>query len=291
MRYSSYRPVAPLDEFVDFFWMMARGEMDRRERIFPSGTSELVINLREDEVRIYDSIHPERYRRLSGAVLSGAYSSAFTCDATQHQSMLGVHFRPGGVFPFLGAPATEVTNGHVNLADLWGSSPACLLQERLHAATTTRKRFQLLEQALLERLRRSQQRHYAIEAALRRLVPAGTGCATRDLAQDVGLSQRRFIQLFAIHVGLTPKLLGRILRFQHARALAEEAVRCSPPRLEQQPARGAVDWAQIAIACGYYDQSHFVNDFQTLAGLSPAEYIRRLRPARRLKDNHLPVVG
>jgi AraC-like DNA-binding protein len=288
MRYCTYRPVAPLDEFVDFFWMMAGGEMDRRERILPSGTSELVINLREDEVRIYDSIEPELYKRLSGTVISGTYSGVFICDATQHQSMLGVHFRPGGAFPFLGAPATELTDAHANLEDLWGSA-ARDLRPRLCETTTTRRRFQLVEEALLERLRRSQRCHYAIEVALRRFVLTGRGSSTRDVAQEVGLSQRRFIQLFAIHVGLTPKLLCRILRFQQARALAEEAERSSLAWPQQQPARAAIDWAEIAIACGYYDQSHLINDFQNLSGLSPAEYIRWLRPATRLKDNHLPL--
>jgi len=270
--------------------MIAGGGMDRRERILPSGTSELVINLREDEIRIYDSIQTERYRRLSGAVLSGTYSGVFVCDATQHQSMLGVHFRPGGAFPFVGVSAAELTDAHVNLEDLWGSSTR-LLQERLLAAATTRERFQLLEESLLERLRRFQRRHYAIGVALRRLALISGGSLTRDLAQEVGLSQRRFIQLFATHVGLTPKLLHRILRFQHARALAEAAERSSRTRPERQSLHGAIDWAEIAITCGYYDQSHFVNDFQSLSGLSPAEYIRQLRPARNLKENHLPVLG
>jgi AraC-like DNA-binding protein len=288
MRYCSHRPVAPLDEFVDFFWMISGGEMDRRERILPSGTSELVINLHDDEIRIYDSIQPE-YKRFSGAVISGTYSGVFICDATQHQSMLGVHFRPGGAFPFLGAPANELTDAHVNLEDLWGS-PARLLQEKLHAATTTRKRFLFLEEALLERLQRPQRRHHAIEIALRHFALVGTGTSTRDLAREVGLSQRRFIQLFATHVGLTPQLLRRILRFQHARALAEKTERSSPACSEIQPVRPSINWAELAIGCGYYDQSHFVNDFQNFAGSSPAQYIQQLRAATRLKDNHLPVL-
>lgn len=288
MQYCSYRPVAPLDEFVDFFWMIADGEMDRRERILPSGTSELVINLHEDQVRIYDSLQPERYKRLSGAVISGTYSGVFICDATQHQSMLGVHFRPGGALPFLGAPATELTDGHADLEDLWGLS-ARHLRERLCEAATTRKRFRLLEGALLEHLRPSHRRHYAIEVALERFGLTGRACSTRDLAREVGLSERRFIQLFGIHVGLTPKLLCRILRFQHARALAEETERTGLARSKQQPARAVIDWAEIAIACGYYDQSHFINDFQNLSGLSPTEYIRQLRPTRGIKDNHVPL--
>src|ERR1700733_7317518 len=64
---------------------------------------------------------PERYKRLSGAVLSGPYSGVCICDATQHQAMLGVPFRPDGAFPFVGAPATELTERKPWA--LWGEIP------------------------------------------------------------------------------------------------------------------------------------------------------------------------
>ena len=121
MRFSSYHPEGVLGEFVDFFWMITDGAADRRERIFPSGTSELVVNLSEDEVRIYDSVRSERYKRLSGAVFSGTYSCPFICDAKQHQSMIGVHFRPGGASPFLGTAASALADAHVNPRCRWAS--------------------------------------------------------------------------------------------------------------------------------------------------------------------------
>jgi hypothetical protein len=58
-----------------------------------------------DEIRIYDPAQLERCRRLSGVVLSGTYSRAFACDATQHTAIFGVHFKSGGAFPFLGTRA------------------------------------------------------------------------------------------------------------------------------------------------------------------------------------------
>ena len=287
MRYCSYHPPAPLDQFIDFFWLIARGEADRKERILPSGTSELVINLREDEIRIYDPIRPQQYKKFSGAVISGTYSRVFACDANQHQLMLGAHFKPGGALPLIGAGANELRDSHANLEDLWGAA-ALELRARLYDATTTRQRFQLVEEVLLERIRRAAKQPPAIEAALRWFGPGGKGNSTREVARKLGLSQRRFIQVFAHHAGLTPKLFCRILRFQQARASAERAARGFA---ETKPQRTplAIDWAQMALTCGYYDQAHLIHDFQTFAGLSPLEYLRRLRPARRLKDNHVPL--
>jgi AraC-like DNA-binding protein len=279
MEYVIYSPSVPLKEFVTCFWMITDGDTGRRERILPNGSSELVINLCENEIRTYDPTQPERVNRLSGAVFAGTYSRALICDARQHRSMLGVHFRPGGALCFMGTPATELSDAHANLEDLWGSR-ARALREQICEATTARERFELMEQALLDRARRVPRRHPAVEAALRLFGPFGTDSSTREVAQELGISQRRFIDLFAHQVGLTPKLLCRILRFKYARILAE--------KLESQSREApAIDWAQIAIACGYYDQSHLIRDFENLSGLSPSQYIRQLQPARDRKDNHV----
>jgi AraC-like DNA-binding protein len=274
----SYQPALPLSEFVDSFWLIAGGQRPRKERILPAATAELVINLRDDEVRIHNPAQPERYKRLSGAVMSGTYSNAFICDAMQHESILGVHFKPGGAFPFLGALASELTNAHADLADLWGR-PALELRNRLCEVITPQERFRLVEEALTGRLRRPAKRHCAVPIALNMFGQAGTGASIRDAAREAGLSQRRFIQVFRAQVGLTPKLFCRLLRFQRARTLALQIE--------------TLNWAQLASTCGYFDQSHLINDFQEFSGLSPAEYLCQHRHHHlrdgHLKDNHVPL--
>ncbi len=89
MLYRSYTPAPPLSEFIDRFWLCHDTSPNLKERILPSGTIELVINLREDEVRIYDPLRPERCKRFSGAVVSGTYSGCFVIDPAQHASILG----------------------------------------------------------------------------------------------------------------------------------------------------------------------------------------------------------
>ena len=256
--------------------MFEGGQTPRKERIVPSGTSELVINLRDDEVRIHDREHPEKLRRFSGAVLSGTYSRVFVIDAMQHESMLGVHFKPGGAFPFLGTFATELSNEHADLADLWGRS-ALELRERLCAVSSHRNKFQVMKEVLTYRLSRSRKGHTAVPMALHLLGPAGSGAPVRDIAREVGICQRRLSQVFAAEVGLSPKLFSRILRFERARALADKH---RPP-----------DWAQLASTCGYFDQSHLINDFQEFSGLSPCEYVHQHQPDNRLKSHHVPLPG
>lgn len=274
MLYRRHTPTPRLAGLVDRFWACSDAPAHRRERILPSGTVELVVNLREDEIRVYDPSDLDRCRRFSGAVISGAYSGAFVIDPLQHASIVGVHFRPGGAFPFLGLPAGELADTHVDLEALWGPL-AREVRERLCAAATLLERFHLLEEVLLSRLGRFLEGHRAVSAALAALDPADKAWRVRDLAGDVGLSQRRFIQVFTAEVGMTPKLYSRVLRFQRARALVSDAV--------------APDWARVAVDCGYFDQSHLIRDFLAFSGFSPAGYLRQR--SERVLPNHVPQAG
>lgn len=271
MLWAVHTPAAPLSPFVANLWSLSDAPAHARERIIPSGTLELVINLDEDEFRIYDSLETQRFRRFSGAIVSGAYDSFFVIDTAEHASVIGVHFKPSGAGPFLGVPPGALANTHVDLETLWGSA-ARELREMLCSAHTQARRFQILEAALLAQLGRPLRRHAAVQAALGKLV---RGTTVRDIVGQVGLSHRRFIEVFSAEVGLTPKLYGRIQRFQRASASTQG-----------QP---LPDWSKIAAECGYFDQSHLIRDFMAFSGLSPAEFLRHSRPLT--KENHLPLLG
>ena len=96
MIYRSVSPSPPLAELVERFWQCSDGPSHPRERILPSGTIELVVNLQEDEIRIYDPLHPDCCKRFSGAVVSGPYSGCFMIDPQQHAFGVDVaHLEPG----------------------------------------------------------------------------------------------------------------------------------------------------------------------------------------------------
>jgi AraC-like DNA-binding protein len=46
-----------------------------------------------------------------------------------------------------------------------------------------------------------------------------------------------------------------------------------------------IHWAELALTCGYYDQSHFANDFRAFSGLSATAYTATKRPWA----NHIPL--
>lgn len=264
MRLLTHRPAPPLDAFVANLWALQDAPPHSRECIVPNGTLELVVNLAENEIRIYRENAVARY---PGVVVSGAYRRRFVVDTREHASLVGVHFRPGGARPFLGTPADALSDGHVALADLWSPREASRLREQLCEATTVARRFRLLEDALRARLAHTSRRRTA-DAALELFSRSETSVS--EAARRVGLSHRHFINVFAAEVGMTPKLFLRIQRFQ--RALAKI---------------GCLDQAQVALACGYFDQSHLIRDFSEFAGITPAEYARFRND--RVKRDHIAL--
>jgi AraC-like DNA-binding protein len=280
MRFSSATPTEFLRGFVENFWLYEGYEGEHaNERILPTGTIELVINLREDELRIYDADDPTQPSRYSGAAVSGAYGKGFVSDSEEEVFIIGIHFRAGGAFPFLGVPVDELADSHIDLDTLWGHN-AKFLREQLAEASTASIRFELLESALVENLRRPLEHHYAVEAALDLMMRSHGDVDMREMAANVGLSQRRFAELFKREVGVAPKLFSRIQRFHRARALIHERAR-------------ETDWVGIAIDCGYYDQSHLIREFSEFSGLGPSEYLRQylrfLDDNAHIKRYHFPV--
>jgi len=270
MAYDSHVPGPPLDAFVENLWSLSDAPAHTREQILPSGTLELVINLQEDEFRIYDAAEGGPPQRFRGAMVSGAYSRPFVIDTQAHASIIGVHFAPGGALPFLGAPPGHLADAHLELETLWPAQ-ASELRERLCSTPTTAMRFRILEEALLARLRQPFTHHGAVRAALDHIARPGVPVAA--IAERVGLSHRRLIQIFTAEVGVAPKLFGRLQRFQRAMSVVQHVP--------------VVGWAKLALNCGYCDQSHLIRDFREFSGFSPADLFRLRND--RVKVNHVAL--
>jgi AraC-like DNA-binding protein len=94
-----------------------------------------------------------------------------------------------------------------------------------------------------------------------------------DVSGEIGLSPRRFIEVFKQQVGLTPKLFCRVRRFQRV--------------LRRIYRREEVEWADLALSCGYFDQAHFIHDFKAFSGINPTAYVA----AGGRHQNHVPIEG
>lgn len=272
MLYRTYMPKPPLSEFVELFWFYDGfpQRQHKKERLMPDGSVEMVISLVEDETRVYDRDDPEKCYRLPGSIVCGPHSNFFIIDTEEQASCLGIHFKPGGAYPFFKVPVDELHNLHVGLDDLWGAD-AGLLREQLLAVPTPEAKFQVLETCLLAHASDPLERHRAVGFALALFRNIHTAPSVAAVTDRTGLSSRRFIQLFSGEVGLTPKLFCRVRRFQQVLRLVHGG--------------GDVDWVDIAANCGYFDQAHFIHDFKGFSGINPTTYLA----SKTEHLNHVPM--
>jgi AraC-like DNA-binding protein len=262
MRFCRHTPTAALRPFVDWLWFYEDWHPDHdREHVLPDGTFELVINLQNEPRKLFDRADTSRYQTFRRGWLSGTHSEYLIIDALAGSSMIGAHFKPGGCAPFLNVPADELQDEVVELDDIWGGS-AWHWRDQLLDARTPEGKFAALEQFLLSKLvaaRRPANGRDRVFWALNRFVGEPNLHRINQVTGYLGISHKHFIEEFRREVGLPPKLFCRIRCFQQV--------------LAQIGAQETVEWADIACTCGYYDQAHFVNDFQAFAGLNPSAYL------------------
>jgi AraC-like DNA-binding protein len=263
MMHSTWVPAPPLSDFVEMFWFYEGGMAQHaKERVLPSGCAQLFVNLHEDRLRIYDPQDRDKCISLPGCLISGPHSEFVVIDTANQASIMGIAFKPGGAFPFFGLPVNELHNSQRPLDLLWGRR-AGDLREQLLEARTTKARFRLLEQYLLAQTgwpgTPAFDRHPAVAFALKELGESAGRRTVSDVTDQIGLSARRFIQVFSEEVGLTPKLYCRVRRLQEALGLLSRT--------------RTVDWAALAVRSGYFDQAHFIHDFRAFSGLNPTAYL------------------
>jgi AraC-like DNA-binding protein len=266
-----YVPRGALSACVKCFWYWEGApQTHAQERLMPNGEASLVFNLRDEPIRIYEDDACGGFRSCGRAVISGARTRSFVIDSAQQDRVFGIQFAPGGAFPFFRAPVSEMENLSVDLDDLW-PGVATELRERLLAAETIDAMFLLTERYLIAQIVKPLELHPAVCFAREQLSRRSHLVRVATVMDGIGMSQRRFIQLFHEQVGLTPKAFSRVRRFQRI--------------LETIPRANDVNWIDLALGCGYYDQAHFIHDFREFSGLTPTQYLARATEHL----NHVPI--
>src|SRR5579872_5305408 len=215
MRHLMYRPGWPLSDFVDVFWYYdGYTQPHAKERIMPDGSMQVVINLHEDEIRIYDPENPGRFERYGGSAFCGPRSRFEVIDTAGQRSVIGIQFRPGGAANFLRMPLSELQDRVVTLDCLWGLAGSNF-RNRVLEAISPEARLRIFEQCLLEQRVKPLERHPAVRGALQ-FMSRQANLSIGDLTNQIGIGRRRFIQVFNDEIGLAPKLFCRVRRFQQA---------------------------------------------------------------------------
>ena len=272
MLYLQRTPAAPINQSIHMLWYAQAGELShRRERVLPTGCTQIILNLARDF--LLDCPVGQQDRHMPPALVVGARSVYEIVDSSDMADLVGIVFAPAGFAPFASEAAHLFSNQSVALHDIWGSQ-ANTLRDHLRELPSPQARLHCLEQFLCVRFacqpaRRTSVRSAEIDFALRHFERTCNIASVRETARQIGWSERRFSQVFRDEVGFTPKVWCRIQRFQRA--------------VRQLHAGAQIRWADLALDCGYYDQSHFANEFRAFSGVDATTYSAH----RTLWTNHI----
>jgi AraC-like DNA-binding protein len=256
MEYAEFDPAAALRPLVRCYWSLtASGQAPpvTPEPALPDGSPELIINAADP----FCVFGPDGERSVQPrAILVGQITRPFTVGPTGRVDLFAVRFQPDG--------ASLVCDDLASLTDRWIDVEAlpvdgltglrAIFEEEHDAMARTRHVDRLL--TTLATTRRAPDR--AVRAAVRAIEASHGVIALEQLAATIGCSARQLQRRFAEQVGISPKLLARIRRFQRVFA----AWRDDPRSL-----------SRVAAECGYFDQPHLIRDFRDFAGQAPAAFL------------------
>ena len=257
-------PAAPLARFVAGLWAGAVEKPGARHRTLPNGELMLMLHLGTPQRAVErDGAPCDELLRIG--FLSGLLERPCTIETPHARTrVVAARLRPLGAWTLLGGlPLDSLTGKILDPEAVLGASAAVReLHECMLEASDLGCALDLLEAWLRARLGRARAPHAATVRAGALLTNPDEDLPVSALAREAGVSARRLNELFQREVGMPAKRIARILRFRRA--------------LGQLAADRSRDLAQLALACGYYDQSHLYRYFRELAGLTPRAYLRAL---------------
>jgi AraC-like DNA-binding protein len=263
-----YRPASPLAEHTEIIghWCARVGY---RSRALPRGAVTVIIDVGQRQRLDFYAGDDDTRLNVPPAFITGSHTASYVSDIAADEPVVAIHFRPGGAFPFFGVPLSDLENNYVGLDQVWGRDGR-ELHERLIEAPSAPARFSIVEKFLLSRSWSSANRNPGVATAMA-AIEKNPSIRMADIRDLVGMSTKRLIAAFRAEVGLSPKAFARIRRLQAALRLLDA---------------GAVGGAHIAAEVGYFDQAHFVREFQTFTGMTPTQYADQ----RIVLPSHVPVL-
>jgi len=260
MNFITRIPTFPLSQFVESIWFYEGFNPEfTKEKILPDGAIEFMIDLTDIPKKLFVDNDLDRYCLYKNAWISGERTGYIMIEQQPSQgSMLGVRFKPGGAYPFFSFPISEINDSVVELDLIYGSI-ILDLREQLLATNSVKEKFECVESFLINQAKRNLEPDQTVEFALRQILFSPQALAIKDLADKIGITQKHLITKFDNVVGLTPKLLTRISKFQKV--------------IKTIGHQNQVEWSEIVYGCGYFDQSHFIKDFVHFSGMNPSKYL------------------
>lgn len=249
-------PPPLLKRYVRFYWILEHDVTATEpyiQRTMADGCAELIFHYkgRFDEISNSGSGTPSFFSGLHGQ------SQNFRRFRIQENfGIFGVYLYPFAIPALFSIPASELSDQMPDMQMLLGNEGK-YLEERMMLAKDNEARTMIISEFLISRLQQSTGPEPAVFKTIGYLIENRGTSSVTELASYANLSTRQFERKFKAFSGFSPKLFSRITRFQAALAAYSDK---------------DLSLTEIAYACGYYDQSHFIHDFKTFSGQHPGVF-------------------
>jgi AraC-like DNA-binding protein len=262
LQYLEFPAPPSLSDVVRCVWVLsgAACATPAPQPIVPDGCAEIVLNLADPFRQLRG---PDVWETQPRAMAVGQITEAVVIAPSGDVDLIGIRLQPWGALSVVPVPATELRDVLLPL-DLLNPAMTRELPDALHEQCGPAARADLAFRYLGPLARRAppgpRSRARAIVAEATRHPEAAT---VRRLAARLGLGERQVERELRRHVGLGPKMLLRIARFQRALAIAR--------------ADETLTWSAVAARAGYFDQAHLTHEFRRFAACTPSEFLGRDR--------------
>ncbi len=257
MQYRTEPPPAHLEPFVDCIWLLAApkgGDDPEPEIVLPDGKTELIVHFGDAFLKL----EGDAYERQARVLMSGQLTERIMLKPTGEIGVVSIRFKAAGAARFFDVPYEKLVDRVVDFADFEPAFSAAI-HERIARCDSHDERLTAMTAVLEERLTQESREDIFVRQACQYIARSEGAYSAQELVKLIGYSERQLERKFKKQVGITPKVLSRIARFQKFLALTKET--------------NTLTLADAAAACGYYDQSHFIRDFTKFSGVSPMKYL------------------
>lgn len=257
MNYQTFPPHSDLGALVKCYWTLEvpAGSNSERQRIIPDGCIEMAFILGDDIKRYTDG---DEYILQPRAMVLGQTIDPFYIEPTGYVNTFAVRFYPYGFTNFVTIPVSDLANKETPIGLLFGESPAKELEQKIIEAADTKERIEIVETFLLDKLCGEATIDRIIKTTVDSLMSSRGSSSINSLLES-NSSRRQLERKFAKQIGISPKQLGKIIRFQTA--------------LYMLLNRQSENLTRIAYDSEYYDQAHFIKYFKEFTGTNPKEFL------------------
>ena len=259
MQYHEFQPNSSLSKYVQTIWAMeSENEQDPypRSLIMPDGIIEIIFYY-ESPFFIYQDNIKQLQPEHAAVSMMRKY---IEIESTGKTGFIAVRFYPWGAYHFFNEPICNFLDTTIDGLKLWADDSKKIIME-LKSLYTLEKRFKSVEQFLLNMLIKFQKTETKIEGVVK-LIRNTKGILNIDeVCNETGFTKKQLERKFLPIIGTTPKIFSRVCRFLNI---------CH--HLEEQKGKSLT---QLAYDCGYFDQSHFINEFKEFSGFTPKDFFAK----------------